>query len=59
MAAVKAYERLTIDAALSGSRTAALAALRAHPLVPDADVAEPMLAELLTAHARYLPRFAT
>jgi 6-phospho-beta-glucosidase len=58
MESVKAYERLTIDAALSGSRRTALQALLAHPLVRDHDVAEPMLDELLAAHASYLPNFA-
>ena len=58
MEAVKAYERLTIDAALSGSRRTALQALLAHPLVRDLDVAAPLLDELLAAHAHYLPRFA-
>jgi 6-phospho-beta-glucosidase len=58
MDAVKAYERLTIDAALSGSRRTALQALLSHPLVGDHDIAVPLLDELLAAHARYLPRFA-
>jgi 6-phospho-beta-glucosidase len=57
MEAVKAYERLTIDAALSGSRRTALQALLAHPLVRDHDVAVPLLDDLLAAHAQYLPRF--
>jgi 6-phospho-beta-glucosidase len=57
MEAVKAYERLTIDAALSGSRRLALQALLAHPLVRDHDIAAPLLDELLAAHAMYLPRF--
>jgi 6-phospho-beta-glucosidase len=57
MEAVKAYERLTIDAALSGSRRTALQALLAHPLVRDLDVAAPLLDELLAAHSQYLPRF--
>ena len=59
MEAVKAYERLTIDAALSGSRRLAVQALLAHPLVRDHDVAVPLLDELLKAHATYLPRFAS
>jgi 6-phospho-beta-glucosidase len=58
MEAVKSYERLTIDAALSGSRQLALQALVSHPLVRDYDVAVPLLDELLAAHAAYLPRFA-
>jgi 6-phospho-beta-glucosidase len=58
MEAVKAYERLAIDAALSGSRRTALQALLAHPLVRDHDIAVPLLDELLAAHQQYLPRFA-
>jgi 6-phospho-beta-glucosidase len=57
MEAVKAYERLTIDAALTGSRRTALQALMAHPLVRDHDVAAPLLDELLAAHTQHLPRF--
>jgi 6-phospho-beta-glucosidase len=55
---VKAYEQLTIRAALSGSRDQALAALLVHPLVRDLDVAVPLLADLLRVHAGHLPRFA-
>ena len=44
----KAYERLTIDAALTGSRDAAFKALLSNPLVGDADVTGP--------HARRAPR---
>lgn len=48
--AVKAHESLTVQAAVSRSRDAALQALLAHPLVGDIDVAAPMLDDLLTAH---------
>jgi 6-phospho-beta-glucosidase len=53
----KAYERLTIAAALAGSRTTALKALMANPLVPDWDTAAPLLDALLEENRRYLPRF--
>jgi 6-phospho-beta-glucosidase len=53
----KAYEDLTLQAARTGSRTAALKALLANPLVPSYGVAEPLLAALLDANRRYLPRF--
>ncbi len=53
---VKAYERLTIRAALSGSRELALEALSANPLVP-AGVAAPLLDALLAANRALLPRF--
>ncbi len=54
---VKAYERLSIEAALTGSRSAALAALLNNPLVPSQAVAEALLEDLLQAHATNLPRF--
>jgi 6-phospho-beta-glucosidase len=57
VAHVKDYERLTIDAALSGSRSDALQALLANPLVPDLDTAQPLLDALLEVNRRYLPRF--
>jgi 6-phospho-beta-glucosidase len=53
----KAYERLAIDAAVSGSRATALKALLENPLVGDYDRARPMLDALLDANQRYLPRF--
>ena len=53
---VKAYERLTIRAALSGDRLLALEALTANPLVPG-DVAAPLLDALLEANRALLPRF--
>lgn len=54
---VKAYERLTVEAARSGDRDVALLALATHPLVGDVDVAGPLLDDLLAAHRPYLPRF--
>lgn len=47
MQAVKTYERLAIDAALTGSVTLALKALIAHPLVPNAQVATDVLSALV------------
>jgi 6-phospho-beta-glucosidase len=54
---VKAYEELTIEAALSGDRRTALRALLANPLVRDWAVAEPLLDALLAADREHLPRF--
>jgi 6-phospho-beta-glucosidase len=54
---VKAYERLTVAAAVSGDRETALKALMANPLVADYDVARPLLDALLEAHREHLPRF--
>ena len=53
----KAYERLAVEASLSGSRTAALKALLANPLVPSYGVAGPLLDALLEANRSHLPRF--
>lgn len=56
--AVKAYEHLAIQAALTGDLDIALRALLANPLVADLDVAAPLLEALLSANRSYLPRFA-
>jgi 6-phospho-beta-glucosidase len=53
----KAYERLAVRAAKSGSRRDALLALLANPLVPDYATAVPLLDALLEANRSYLPRF--
>jgi len=55
--AAKAYERLAIEAAKTGSRRAALAALMANPLVREYDVAVLLLDALLEANRGHLPRF--
>jgi 6-phospho-beta-glucosidase len=47
---VKAYESLTVEAAIQRSRRLALQALISNPLVLDIDVAAKMLDEMLTAH---------
>jgi 6-phospho-beta-glucosidase len=54
---VKSYETLTMQAAVQGSRELAMQALLAHPLVRDADIARPLLAEMLEANRPYLPQF--
>jgi 6-phospho-beta-glucosidase len=54
---VKAYERLTVEAAVTGDRRTALKALLANPLVGDYRVAAPLLDALLQASRPYLPRF--
>ncbi len=55
---VKAYEELTIGAAVSGSREVALAALMANPLVPSSSTATALLDEIIRENAAYLPGFA-
>ncbi|HEY8815937.1 MAG TPA: 6-phospho-beta-glucosidase [Candidatus Dormibacteraeota bacterium] len=54
---VKAYERLTVKAAIDGDRDAALKALIANPLVGRYSVATGLLEALLQANRKHLPRF--
>ncbi len=54
---LKAYERLTVEAAISGDRTTALRALLSNPLVAEWDVALPLLDALLDANRDHLSRF--
>jgi 6-phospho-beta-glucosidase len=56
---VAAYERLTVDAAITGDTDVAFRALLAHPLIGQEAQAEQLLADLLAAHRGYLPRFDT
>ena len=53
----KAYERLAVEAALSGSRDTMIRALVANPLVGQYPLAEQLADTLLTANRRFLPRF--
>ncbi|WP_195571707.1 6-phospho-beta-glucosidase [Paenibacillus sp. 1001270B_150601_E10] len=55
--AVKVYEELTIEAAVTGDRGIALQAMVHHPLVPSVGVAEKLLDEMLEANKAYLPQF--
>jgi 6-phospho-beta-glucosidase len=57
MHAVKTYERLTIDAAVQGSRDLVLQALVHHPLVPSVGVAKTLMEEMLEKNKPYLPNF--
>ncbi|MBB6634282.1 6-phospho-beta-glucosidase [Cohnella thailandensis] len=55
--AVKTYERLAIEAAVTGDAGKALLALSHHPLVPSANDAQRMLEEMLERNKAYLPLF--
>ena len=55
MKQVKAYERLTVEAALTGRYEAALSALALHPLVPSHAVARAILDDYIAAHAADFP----
>ena len=57
IAQVKAYELLTVEAAVHGDRNAAYQALLAHPLGPKADKIPAVLEDMLETHKTYLPQF--
>ena len=57
LAQVKAYEILTVEAAVHGDRDAAFQALLAHPLGPPADRVASVLDDLLEINRAYLPQF--
>lgn len=57
LAAVKAYELLTVEAAVHGDREAAYQALLVHPIGPKADKVQAVLDDLLETHKEHLPQF--
>jgi 6-phospho-beta-glucosidase len=57
LAAVKSYELLTADAAMTGDRQKAYQALLVHPLGPPADRVAEVLDDMLETNRQYLPRF--
>lgn len=57
MAHVKAYELLTIEAAVKGDRNTAYQALLAHPLGPKADKVQAVLEDMLATNRKHLPQF--
>ncbi|MFH1446632.1 MAG: 6-phospho-beta-glucosidase [Chloroflexota bacterium] len=57
LAQVKAYELLTVEAAVCGDRKAAYQALLAHPLGPSADKIQEVLDDMLETNRAYLPAF--
>jgi 6-phospho-beta-glucosidase len=57
LAQIKAYELLTVEAAVRGDRNAAYQALLAHPLGPPADKVQTVLNDMLETNKVYLPQF--
>jgi 6-phospho-beta-glucosidase len=57
LAHVKAYELLTVEAAVHGDRRAAYQALLANPLGPRADQVQAVLDDMLEMNRKYLPQF--
>ncbi len=58
MKQVKEYERLTVEAAVTGSYATALKALALHPLVPDYAVARQILDDYIEQHGDLLSRLS-
>ncbi|MEH7074646.1 6-phospho-beta-glucosidase [Neobacillus drentensis] len=54
---VKSFERVAIEAAISGDYATALLAMTINPFVPSDRVAKIILDEMLEAHKEYLPLF--
>jgi 6-phospho-beta-glucosidase len=57
ISAVKAYELLTVEAAVHGDRNAVYEALLAHPIGPKADQVQAVLDDMLETHKEHLPQF--
>ena len=57
METVKEYERQTVNAGLTGERTAALRAMVVHPLMGDYTTSQKCLDEMLSANQAYLPQY--
>ena len=57
LAHVKAFELLTVDAAVKGDRDTAFQALLTHPLGPPAAKVQVVLDDLLETHREHLPQF--
>jgi len=55
---VKAFEELTIEAAMTGDTGTALLALANHPLVPSVEIARRILNDYLAANRDFLPQYA-
>ncbi|MBB5326071.1 6-phospho-beta-glucosidase [Anoxybacillus tepidamans] len=54
---IKSFEKVAIEAAVTGDYNTALLALIINPLVPSDTVAKQILDEMLEAHKQYLPQF--
>lgn len=57
IAQIKAYELLTVEAAVHGDRNAAYQAILTHPLGPTADRVQAVLDDMLETNRKYLPQF--
>ncbi|RKD32362.1 6-phospho-beta-glucosidase [Thermohalobacter berrensis] len=57
MQVVKAYEEMTVEAAVTGDYNRALQALTMNPLVTDSEIAKKMLDDIIRENIEYLPQF--
>lgn len=57
MTTVKAYEKYTVEAAITGDDLAAYNAMMIHPLIGDFANAKACYEEMKNAHREYLPQF--
>ena len=55
---IKSFERMVCEAAVTGNRDLAVAALNINPLCPSDELANITVDELIRAHKDYLPQFA-
>src|SRR5690606_24026908 len=54
---VKAYEELTVDAAVTGDYETCIQALTIHPLVGSVSLAQKLMVDILAENEEYLPQF--
>lgn len=54
---IKAFERMVAEAAVTGNKNLAIAALNLNPLCPSDEIANIVVNELIEAHKDYLPQF--
>lgn len=54
---IKAFERMVAEAAVTGNKNLAIAALNLNPLCPSDEIANTVVNELIEAHKNYLPQF--
>lgn len=54
---IKTFERIVCEAAVTGNKDLAIAALTVNPLVPSDKIAVEVFHDLLKAHKAYLPQF--
>lgn len=54
---IKSFERMVVEAAITGDKNLAVAALNLNPLCPSDELANVVIDELLDVHKAYLPQF--